>query len=86
MGGATETRTLLLGVGWGGGYLGAAEAGADDGAIVVGGAEGTPLACHPEEVEGAAVAGAVGAFAGVGGGGTKRQGGFSQRGTRGGHP
>lgn len=48
-------------------YLDATEAGADDGAVVGGGAAGTCLTRHPEEVEGAAVAGALGAFAGGGG-------------------
>lgn len=61
-------------------YLDAAEAGADNGAIVAGGAAGTTLASHPEKVEGAAVAGALRAFAGGWGGGEEeKEGGLGRR-------
>lgn len=47
-------------------YLNAADTGADDGAVVGAGAAGASLSRHPQEMEGAAVAGALGAFAGEG--------------------
>lgn len=47
-------------------YLNAADTGADDGALVGTGAAGTSLGRHPQEMEGAAVAGALRAFAGEG--------------------
>lgn len=44
-------------------YLHAALASAHDGAEVVGGAARAALGCCPQEVEGAAITGALGAFA-----------------------
>lgn len=57
-------HTTVMVTPWSWSYLDATKASADNGAIVAGGAAGTPFTRHPKEVEGAAVTGALGAFAG----------------------